>query len=198
MDKTRASLIQRVREQNDGQSWTEFITFYQPLLHSYVRSRGVQPAEVDNVVQEIFIRLLNALRTFQYNPNRGRFRTWLYQVTMNVIIDLARHESGRRRAEQEWQQRFGKALVDDEPDEEWNLAHRRRALELAQEQVKASYRDTPNTWLCYEQRYLQNRSCAEIAQELGITTNAVTQNIGRVLRKIAAVSEAKLKEIDDD
>src|SRR5262245_60177151 len=134
MLQTRPSLIQRVRDQADKESWQEFVRLYEPLLLSYIRSRGPNEADARDVVQEVFITLLRALPTVQLDHDRGRFRTWLWQVTMNALADWGRRQKSRKGAEAKWQ--APPEVIGDRPDEEWITAHRRRVLEIVLPRVQ--------------------------------------------------------------
>lgn len=197
MTRTRTSLIRRVGSSQDAAGWAEFVQLYEPLLFSYVRARGLSATEAPDVVQEIFIKLLKALPKFTLDHQRGRFRTWLYQVTMTVVIDRVRSRKAREGHVKEWWDRHGKNLTgEEEPDQDWNLALRRRVLTHAQDKVKLA--TNTKTWYCYEERFLKNRPCADIAQELEITPNAVGVNAGRVLEKISALCMDYLEDFDDE
>ena len=148
--------------------------------------RGLPVADAPDVVQEIFIRLVRALPTFTLVQEKGRFRTWLYQVTMHVVIDYVRRKTTQGGRVKEWWERFGKTItVAEEPDDDWNQGLQRRALEYAQLQVQGQ--TNPRTWSCYEQRYLKGRSCADIAAELDLTANAVGVNANRVFERVCAM-----------
>jgi len=60
----------------------------------YVRSLSVSEDEARDIVQDIFIKLAEQLPTFQLDKNQGRFRTWLWRITRNAVIDHVR----RRKA----------------------------------------------------------------------------------------------------
>lgn len=51
------------------------------------------PAEAEDALQEVFIRVHGALDA--YDPARGAFTTWLYRITVNHCLNRRR---GRRRA----------------------------------------------------------------------------------------------------
>jgi RNA polymerase sigma-70 factor (ECF subfamily) len=197
MTPTSTSLIHRVRDTQDAASWAEFVELYEPLLLSYVRSRRIPPTDVRDIVQEIFIKLLRSLPKFTLDHERGRFRTWLYQVTISVVIDQVRRRMAERQHLREWWEQVGKHLsANGQPGEDWTQALHRRVLTFAQEKVKAQTH--PKTWSCYEQHLLRGRGCAEIASELDITANAVSQNAGRVLEKIKALCTDYLEDLDDE
>src|SRR5436853_7229547 len=102
MVETRVSLIQRVRDNEDADAWNEFVDVYRPLLTAYVRKRGVSEHDAADVVQEVFSRLVPALGHFEFDAQRGRFRTWLWRVTHNALADWGRRRAVRDRAEQGW------------------------------------------------------------------------------------------------
>src|SRR5262249_24846912 len=138
MLETRLSLLERVRSQEDHAAWDEFVTLYRPLLLGYVRGQGVQPADAEDVVQDILLRLLRALPTFQLDKAHGRFRTWLWQVTSNALHDLRRrHQSAARTRERYAAEQAPVEAGHAEPPREWVNAHRRRVLEHVLPLVRA-------------------------------------------------------------
>lgn len=73
MNTTCYSLIQRVQTKSDRISWNEFFAVYHPYLVRFVESRGLAGADVSDVVQNIFIRLMNALGGPVTNKKRDDF-----------------------------------------------------------------------------------------------------------------------------
>src|SRR5579871_6328073 len=102
MFETRLSLLARVRDPHDAAAWAEFVGLYQPLVTAYLRKRGVPEHEVDDIVQEVFTRLVPAMARFELVPERGRFRTWLWQVTHSALMDHVHRRSVRQRSERAW------------------------------------------------------------------------------------------------
>lgn len=199
MLQTNTSLIRRVRDASDARSWAEFVSLYEPLLVGYVKSRGLSEADSRDVVQEIFITLLRTLPKFDLDHRKGRFRTWLWQVTMTGIADHFRRRKPHERAKDAWVERArleGDANLPDEADPEWETAHRKRVLEFVLPKAKAQ--SQPKTWHCFEERILKGRPGPEIAKELGITANAVCVNAARVLEKVRTLCAEVDEEFDDD
>src|SRR4051812_47542074 len=77
---TRPSLLLRVRDPHDSESWRNFVTVYGPLVFDHCRRRGLQAADAEDVTQTVFAQLARSLRTFEYRPEVGRFRHWLGTV----------------------------------------------------------------------------------------------------------------------
>jgi RNA polymerase sigma-70 factor (ECF subfamily) len=187
MVETRVSLIERVRDREDPAAWNEFFDVYRPLLTAYVRKRGVSEHDAADVVQDVFARLVRNLADFEFDPERGRFRTWLWRVTHNALTDWARRRATRDRAERVWVDQFQPA-DDGASEDDWNALYRRRILEVVLERVRATTQ--PATWECFAGRILADRPAAEIAAETGVSVNAVYVNASRVLARVREECEA--------
>jgi RNA polymerase sigma factor (sigma-70 family) len=181
MAETRVSLIQRVRNNADEVAWAEFYAIYQPLLMAYVRQRGVSEHDAADIVQDIFTRLVPAMGHFEFESQRGRFRTWLWRVMHNTLTDWARHRATRDRAEQGWIDQH-EVETDGRSSVEWDQLYRRRMLEVAIDRVRAVTQ--PEAWTCFEQKILAGRPASEIAAMLNVSTNVVYVNASRVLAKL--------------
>lgn len=196
VEDTNSALLHRVRDVTDAPSWGEFVRRYEPLLLSYVRGRGLQEHDARDVVQEVFARLHRALPTFQLNRERGRFRTWLYQVASSALTDWGRVRNRQIRAEQGWRERQPTAPTVAPSESDDLTAERRRVLELALTRVRTH--SQPKTWACFEQRILRGRASAAVAAELGLTVNAVNVNAARTLARLRKQCVACRKEVADE
>jgi len=83
--RTRMTLIQRLRVQQDEQAWREFAAHYQGYMQRIARRMGMTHHDAEEVVQNVCLKAWKALPTFAYDPERGRFRGWLWQVTANEV-----------------------------------------------------------------------------------------------------------------
>ena len=89
---TRPSLLVRVRDAADGDAWKLFSNTYRPIVYQFVRKKGLQAADADDLTQQVMEQVARSIRTFQYDPERGRFRDWLYRITRR---QLSRFFKGR-------------------------------------------------------------------------------------------------------
>jgi RNA polymerase sigma-70 factor (ECF subfamily) len=191
---TRSSLLARVRDPADAAGWREFFALYEPLLQAYVRKRGVSGQDADEVVQDVLSHLVKAMPSFALQRGRGRFRTWLWRVTGNTLIDRFRRERRRTEAERAWAATTSRSEEDEEPDD-WAILHQQYLLEYAKARVRA--RSAPRTWACFEEHLLKDRPSAEVAADLGITTNAVDVNASRVLARLREFCRLDLEGLFD-
>jgi len=95
---TSLTLIERVQKvPADGEAWDEFVRRYHPMIRDWCVRWGLQHSDADDVAQEVLVKLLAAMRRFQYDPSRS-FSAWLKVVTHNALSDFCadrRKEPGR-------------------------------------------------------------------------------------------------------
>jgi RNA polymerase sigma-70 factor (ECF subfamily) len=190
----------RVRDLGDGRSWGEFHAIYRPLISGYLRGLGLKDHDAEEVTQEVFCRLMARLPTFELDRQQGRFRTYLWRLTYNTLVDGARRRRVRDRAEEEWVRRFGEAdeSATRELEEAWIWQHRRRILQVVLPRARASA--SARAWACFEGRLVHRRPAVEIAERLGITANAVYVYASRVLKDVrrrCAEIEGEASDVDD-
>ena len=78
---TQASLLLRLRDQQDDAAWTRFVDVYGPLVFRYAQRRGFQDADAADLTQDVLQSVARAMRSFQYDQTRGSFRGWLFTAT---------------------------------------------------------------------------------------------------------------------
>lgn len=92
--KTRKTLLDRIKNLEDASSWEEFITTYQQLVHRVARRQGVTEQEAEDVAQEVFKRVALTIHQFKHANRKGSFRKWLSQLVRWRAADVLR-EPGR-------------------------------------------------------------------------------------------------------
>jgi RNA polymerase sigma-70 factor (ECF subfamily) len=177
--ETRPSLIRDFANPNNVDSRRKFIEIYEPLLFRYVRAKGLSEAATRDVVQDVWVRLLQYLPKFRYDP-KLRFRSWLWRVTMSAYGEWGKGEN-KLPAGRDIDAVAGAEPVDPEFDREF----RRHVLQVVLAQIKPTIQD--KTWSCFEEHLLKGRPTKEVAAELDIKANTVVVNAARVLTKVRAL-----------
>lgn len=91
MDEDDA-LMDRLK-QGETQAFDELVERHFSGLRYYFQSRSHSVRDrqmAEDLAQEVLIRVLNESRNF--NPC-GRFRSWMYRIARNLLIDTVRKES---------------------------------------------------------------------------------------------------------
>jgi RNA polymerase sigma-70 factor (ECF subfamily) len=192
---TRGSVIFGVC-QHDPERWREFDAIYRPMLFAFLRKQGVKEFDADEVVSDVFVKVLASIQT--YDAARCRFRAWLFRITKNALIDSARRKATHKKALDGWAAQVLRMKPSESVvmEELWRDLHRRQILKHALRVVRA--RVSSKAWTCFEQRLLVDRPAREIAAELKIEPNAVFVNACRVLKQVRAVCNDFDEDISHD
>ena len=87
---TRKTLISKVSDQNNEDAWEEFVSYYSEYLEKIFFKAGLNDEEVKDFTQNIFIKVWEIIPEFNYNPERGKFRSWITQIALNYISNYKR------------------------------------------------------------------------------------------------------------
>jgi RNA polymerase sigma factor (sigma-70 family) len=84
---TRYSLLSRLQDWGDQESWKVFFDLYWRLIYSVAIKSGLSEAEAQDVVQETVIRVAKGIHKFKRDRALGSFKGWLRNVTRWCIAD---------------------------------------------------------------------------------------------------------------
>jgi RNA polymerase sigma-70 factor (ECF subfamily) len=184
---TRASLLLRLRDPQDHEAWIEFVRLYEPVLYRLLRRKGLQDADTQEIVQELFLTVSRNIDRWDPAKERGSFRGWLRRVARNLVINWLK-QRGRREAA------IGgsglQALLDGVPAAEgpecveFDVELRRALFHRAAEQVRGEVQAA--TWQAFWETSIEGTSPAEAAKKLGMTVGAIRVAKCRVLARLRA------------
>lgn len=83
---TRASLLSNLKDSHDEAAWQVFLNRYGPAVYDFCRAQGLQHVDAQDIVQDVFLRVSRAIGSFEYDANRGRFRSWLGLISHQQIL----------------------------------------------------------------------------------------------------------------
>jgi len=84
---TRESLLSRLKDWNDQDSWQVFFKVYWKLIYGQAVKAGLTDVEAQEVVQETLIEISHRIKTFKYDSQTGSFKGWLFRLTRWRIAD---------------------------------------------------------------------------------------------------------------
>lgn len=89
-------LVEQAR-QGDPEAFGRLVDRYHRRVYGIVY-RMCGPDDAEDLTQDIFLKALAALRSFQFQGNAS-FRTWLYRIAVNASINELRRRKRRRTVE---------------------------------------------------------------------------------------------------
>src|SRR5439155_16210578 len=95
---TRSSLLSRLKNWDDQESWKDFFNTYWRLIYEVALKAGLSDAEAQEVVQETVILVAKKMQDFKYDPAVGSFKNWLLHTTRWRINDQFRKRHPEREA----------------------------------------------------------------------------------------------------
>jgi RNA polymerase sigma factor (sigma-70 family) len=181
---TRASLLVRLRDPNDGEAWKEFVRLYAAVIYGFARKRGLQDADAADLMQEVLRSVAAAVGRLNYDPGKGTFRGWLYSITRNKIYNFlearARHPrgSGDSNAHQRLEEYPGREADADD----WDKEYERKAFAWAADRVRDEFQ--PTTWQAFWMTAVDGHNARDVGTRLGMSPGAVYVAKSRVLARL--------------
>ena len=84
---TRESLLSRLKDWEDRNSWQDFFDTYWKLIYGTARKAGLTDAEAQDIVQETVISVAKHIEGFRYDPAVCSFKNWMLQLTRWRIVN---------------------------------------------------------------------------------------------------------------
>ena len=190
--ETSATLLRTLREARSGVddvAWARFVDMYGPVVHHLVRllSPGISDADTDDAVQDVFVKLVNVLRSGAYDSEKGKFRTYLSTLVRRLLVDRYREAVARRRDRQVELDAAEQIGIDDDPgawmDAKWRIACRMAAERRVMEE-SALAEQSREVWRLLS---VEGLAVKDAARRLGIPSNTVSKTKRRIETRIAAV-----------
>jgi RNA polymerase sigma-70 factor (ECF subfamily) len=181
---TRASLLLRLRDPQDGAAWAEFVDLYAPVIYGYARKQGLQDADAADLCQDVLCAVAGAVGRLEYDPRRGSFRNWLFTVVRRKLSNWRR----ARRSRPDDSDRIAtdrlleRCAAPGGEEAEWEAEWEQRLFAWACEQVRRDVTDS--TWQAFWRTAMDGQPSKRVAADLGLTRTAVYLARRRVLARL--------------
>ena len=187
---TSLTLLQKLAVEVTGgneASWVRFFNLYTPAIRRFVEWND-HVHDPDDVVQEVYLKLVEVIRAGKYDSGKARFRTFLALLIRRQLITLYRQDQARHLAD--------RCSIDDlaeEPtvpaeqlaqvDLSWAKAKHDAAVEhvLTKVAMKQQSRDI------YRAYVLENRTIEDVSTAFGVSPDIIYKVKNRVNKMIEAV-----------
>ncbi len=197
--ETRISLILRLAEPADVQAWEEFAAVYGPALYRLALRRGLQPADAEDVAQEILFAVARAIERFEPNDRRARFRTWLSRIARNLLADFCAGRAKRpltQLVSDSWLREASASANHEVALDEFDREFKYALFQFAASRVRE--RVSTDTWSAFEGTAIQGRVPEQVAGELTMPVGSVYVARCRVLKMLRVEVEQLERSFAED
>jgi len=195
---TRASLLGRLKNWDDQQSWEEFARTYSRLIRGVAIQAGLTDAEAKDVEQDTLLRVAKTIHEFESNPQRGTFKSWLLNLTRWRIADefrkrppVAARSDGTRTDDRT--PTVNRVPEPEVLDSVWEKEWQKSLVDAAMDRI--SRRVKPKHFQIFDLYAVRHWPAAKVARELGINlvqVYLVNHRLTKLMKQEVALLERSL------
>ena len=191
--ETSLSLISRLQQLGDGASWAEFLRLYQPVVYRVARRRGLQEADAQDVVQQVFVSISRSIATWQGGADLPPFRAWLTVITRNAILkSLTRQPRDSAAGTSSVMEMLHQLPDCGETASDFQIETQREIVRRAAEQIRTEF--TAEIWTLFWQTAIDGVPIAEIAGSTRRSPGSIYIARHRVLARLKGAVQQMTQE----
>lgn len=185
MNETSLSLLQQMRQSPEQDAWDRLHKLYEPLLRKWLVRYELQSSDADDVTQDVLLAISKDIGRFDHNGRPGAFRAWMKGILVNRLRKF--WHARDRRATASGHSDIHRRLAElDDPSSQmsriWNAEHDQHVLVQLMKMVEP--RVEPSTWAAFRMTAFEGVKPQVVADQLGISLNAVLIAKSRVLSRL--------------
>jgi len=196
---TRYTLLSRLEDRGDQDSWKDFFDTYWRLIYSVAVKSGLTEAEAQDVVQETIISVARDIHKFERDRALGSFKGWLRNIIRWRIADQLRKrtraswgdapKTGADRPRPDVTEIPDPAGEDAESvwEEEWQANLLKTAMETIKPRVKEEH------YQIFDLYVIKQWPVRNVAQALGVNVGLVYL----VKYRISALLKKEIRRLEE-
>lgn len=188
----RQTLIEQLKS-DDPAAWELLYELYSPLICHWAQRTGVTcPHEQENVVQDVFTKVIKHIDSYRELEGRGSFPAWLYTITRNHI-NSTRNGEPPTVGGSSWQKLLHEIPFPKTPAQRFDSVWEREQKHVDQ---KSKFVSKIFAWM--DQRYksknrnkavlkellMDDKPAKQIAEDHKVSTNVIYQIKSRMMAQI--------------
>ena len=193
---TRSSVLRAVSDTTNEAAWARFFDLYAGFVFAVARSKGLSAEDADDVVQNVFVDLARKMPTFSYDRQKGKFRSYLFELISWRVKDKLKAEWRETKVrvsldEMNEEEKPAANAYMDKFEREWQAAVLNEALRRLQQQVN------PDHFAAFVEKTVEGHETETVLQLHGLTRDNFYQICTRLREKLKPLLVAVRKEMDD-
>jgi RNA polymerase sigma-70 factor (ECF subfamily) len=192
VDQTSLSLLNALQQSPSDETWRRFLEIYIPLMESWLRRQGAPQDIVEDVRQEVLLKVHQEIGSFAHNGRPGAFRCWMRNLVSHRLRTILR---------QRWKDPAGNDFIMQELAEQlgqddsglarlWDEEHDAHLADQLLQLVAPRFNE--KSMLAFRSVVLGRKEPSEVAAQLGMSVNAVRIAQTRVLAALREVGAGLL------
>jgi len=169
----------------DPDAWRRLVKIYGPLVYRWARRSGLQVADAEDTVGDVFTDVLQGIARFRFDGSPHSFRRWLRTVCSRKVkkrIQQVRSQPmarGGSTARLRLDGLVANVLPEDEVAKRDEIDWvRQQAMRILQDDFK------PAHWQIFRRCVLEGEAPADVARAMGMTVWAVYKARSRILHRL--------------
>ena len=188
--ETSMTLLRKIAVRVTGEreaAWVRFFGLYEPAIKRFVAYHD-STHDPDDVVQDIFLKLVNVVQSGGYDASKGSFRSFLSTMIRRHLVSLYRRDQARGvglHVDIDVVEPSIPADVAEQIDVKWRIARHQSAIEhvLTKTAISAQSRAV------YRAYVEDEMPLDDVAAKFGVTKTAVYKIKSRVEQMAAIIEE---------
>ena len=197
---TRQTLLSRLKDWDDHDSWKEFFDIYWKLIYNAAMKTGLRDSEAQEVVQETVICVSKTMPNFRYDPKIGSFKGWLLKQTSWRIADQFRRRAQEAKSyRNESSDTLTYEILENIPDNSaasleaiWDTEWEENLIEAALQRVKKTV--DSKQYQIFDLYVIKKWPATKIAKSLQVSRT----HIYLAKHRISGLFAKELKALEDN
>jgi RNA polymerase sigma factor (sigma-70 family) len=197
---TTSLLLSSLRDEQESGGWRDFHARYWPVLVGLGVHLGLRETDAQDAAQWTLLEFLKEFRAGRYERGKGRLRSYILGIARNRIRSLRRSASRPAQAARPMTDAHETPddLTDAVLEAAWETERRSAILREAWEQLRASPKLAPATFLAFELVSMRGVPAEEAARQAGITVNDVYLARHRCTKRLKELVDAITSAWDEE
>lgn len=190
--KTRHTLLARLKNWDDNESWEEFFDIYWGLIYNTALKMGLTEPEAEEAVQETMISVAKKIKEFQCDPAAGSFKAWLLKLTRWRIQDILRKRQPPAEPLHKKDTSTNHISLEEtipspdghEIEKIWDAEWEETLLDAALKKVKKTV--SPQQFQIFHLYVVKKQPVSKITKALGVSATSVylaKHRVGKLVQK---------------
>ncbi len=174
---TSRELLNALRDRRNSAAWERFAAQYSEIVRKFCHRRKLQYADAEDIAQKVLIDVSRQIDGFEYQPERGRFRSWLATIAIRAIWRLRQRKAGACELSLEELDE-----LQHPADDGWLIDFNTAVLEVGLERIRLEFSTTE--WQVFERNWRRGEAARDVAAAFGQPVGWVYQTKFRALERL--------------